>query len=202
MNNVGVILSGGAGLRMGGVRKADLRLGGTPLLARVFGRLAPQCDRVLFSIAREAAVSKAAESLALETIEDEPDGPPGPVAGLFAAIRWCAVNAPEARILTVAVDTPFFPSDFSTRANALLTDDVGGVIAAFGENRYPTNILWRQEALEATLSGASRDRRGPSLFSLAEAAGCVSLDYAPLATANPFANVNALPDLLALSRRS
>ncbi|MCD7060894.1 NTP transferase domain-containing protein [Pelagibacterium sp. HS1C4-1] len=179
----------------------DLRLGAVSLLHRALAQLAPQCDRVLLSIAAGVAVPPTTESLELEVIVDDPEGPPGPAAGLFAALRWCKANEPESHLLAVAVDTPFFPTDFSKRANALLESDTGGVVAAFGENLYPTNVLWRLGALEAALSSAPQHGRGPSLFSLTESARCVPLDYAPLVPENPFANVNALPDLLALSRR-
>lgn len=198
---IGVILSGGNGNRFGGVRKMDLRLGGQTLLSRLAARLAPQCETVLLSVAANADVRPYGGTRGLHKVPDDPSGPPGPAGGLFSAARWCRENAPNALILTAAVDTPFFPRDFAARAAELLKKDTGCVTAAFGPDRYPTNTLWRRDALEAALDAmAPISGRGPALGALTGSIAQNVLDYRPTSAQNPFANINTLPDLLRLSR--
>ncbi len=67
----------------------------------------------------------------------------GPLAGLAAAMAWCAeaTRAPEF-LVSAAVDTPFLPADYVSRlAAAIGSDDVA--MASYGGQPYPTNAIWR-----------------------------------------------------------
>lgn len=195
MQTIGVILAGGQGQRLGGVRKGDLRLGGVPLAVHAYRRLMPQCDAILMSLPSMSTEPATNGTIALP---DDPVGPAGPAAGLYAAAGWCLANAPGARLVSMAVDTPFFPVDFVSRAGESSTTCVVG---AFDDSTYPTNALWFPEPLLAVLQAIPSAARGPRLGDVLRKMGASSLDYARIESQNPFAGVNTLSDLLELSRR-
>lgn len=191
----GLILAGGSGRRLGGVRKGDLRLGNTPLRQWTISRLAPQVDTLLFSVAQDRRTGDDG----LIDLPDAPDGVTGPAAGLLAGARWTSARDPEALMVSVSVDTPFFPPDFVTRALAMISPDVGCIVAGYGGRDYPTNALWNVTRLLEVLEGEIPAPKGPRLRDVAKRIGVAVCSYDGHAI-NPFAGINTLPDLLALSR--
>lgn len=193
-NVVGLILAGGSGRRLGGVRKSDLRLGNGSLLARVTAALQPHCGTVLLSVGSDDIAGRDE----VIPLLDAPDGVAGPAAGLLAGARWCQSNLSGALMVSASVDTPFLPDDFVPRALELLDTDSGCVVAAYDGGDYPTNALWRTDRLLAHLNTIPPAPRGPSLRGIQAALDARRLDYSDIAPANPFAGVNTLTDLLAL----
>ena len=105
MRIFGVILAGGTGRRMGGTDKSALLLGAQPLLARVIDRLDPQVEQLAISANGDASRFAACRLPVL------PDAmPQGPLSGVLAALDWAAPQGATA-VVSVAVDTPFFPGD-------------------------------------------------------------------------------------------
>ncbi len=100
---------------MGGRGKAFLSLAGASLVQRAIARLAPQCDRVIINANRE--LERFAE-LDPPVISDSVAGYAGPLAGILAGLDWLADYAPDAVLLTVPVDGPFFPDDLGARLQA------------------------------------------------------------------------------------
>lgn len=193
---VGVILAGGAGRRLGGVRKGDVRLANRPLVAWAGAALAPQCARVLLSVPN----GRVGSSLDVEAVlPDPPGGIGGPCAGLLEAARWCARHAPGALLVSVSVDTPFFPADFVARAVPLLTAGTGCVVGRFEGRDYPINAVWTVSLLRETLEAVPPAPRGPRVRDVQRAIGTAWLDHEG---DNPFAGVNTLADLVSLSRRA
>jgi molybdenum cofactor guanylyltransferase len=116
----GVVLAGGAGLRVGGADKGLLPLEGRPLIEHVLARLQPQCDRILIvanrnldTYARHAPV-----------VHDQEAGHTGPMAGLIAAFGFLAANrhALPRWLLTTPVDCPDPPRDLASRLHAGLAN--------------------------------------------------------------------------------
>ncbi|HWJ87261.1 MAG TPA: NTP transferase domain-containing protein [Pelagibacterium sp.] len=194
---VGLILAGGSGVRLGGVRKADLRLGNVSLLQRVTSSLRGQCAPILLS----TGSTVYPDTQGLPQVPDAPDAITGPAAGLLAGALWCKQNQPGALLLSVSVDTPFFPADFAARASRVLDDGCACVVSAYGERTYPTNAIWRSDSLLSHLSLIPPAPRGPRLRDIEAALAARHLDYGPLAPADPFLGVNRMADLLALSAR-
>lgn len=194
---VGLILAGGGGQRLGGVRKLDLRFGNLPLLAHVHKALAHQCAPILLSVAFDRRRSASG----MIVLPDAADGITGPAAGLLAAARWCDQNCPGALLVSVSVDTPFFPDDFGQRAIHLLKADHGCVVAAYDGRDYPTNALWRPDRLLAQLASMPPGPRGPRLRDVQAALKVKELDYSRFTAENPFFGVNRLADLLTLQGR-
>jgi len=106
---VGCVLCGGKSRRMGGADKALLDLDGIPLLKHVTSRLQEQVEQIVLSVNEPGALH---ESFGLPLLADELTGHLGPLAGMHAALSWARKHSPDARdVVTVAVDTPFFPMD-------------------------------------------------------------------------------------------
>jgi molybdopterin-guanine dinucleotide biosynthesis protein A len=188
-----VILAGGRGERLGGANKAMIPFGGGRLIDRVRSALAG-CDPVL--------VASGRGPLGLDGLFDVPDldsDYAGPLAGVAAAVA-ALEHSDTQWLLSVAVDTPFFPHDFLARA-APLSDHVDAVVGSFGGQDYPTNALWRLEAI-LTLPLAIRNGTAPhSLKRLAMKLRNTRLDYASVMAEDPFANVNTPEDLMNLRLR-
>lgn len=104
---VGVILAGGQGRRMGMRDKAWLSLGGRSLLDRAIERLAPQVSALAINANGDPARFSGS---GLPVLSDNFAGFAGPLAGILAGLDWAAKTGAES-IVTVAVDTPFFPCD-------------------------------------------------------------------------------------------
>lgn len=105
MRIFGVILAGGGGRRMGGADKALLDLDGRPLIAHALDRLGPQVEQVAISA---NGVTSRFDDFGRPVLTDETQL--GPLSGILAALRWAAPLGATA-VVSVAVDTPFFPGD-------------------------------------------------------------------------------------------
>lgn len=188
-----VILAGGRGERLGGTNKAEIVFGGERLIDRAL-RVAAGCDPVLVAVGPTGYAPPSGRA-----IPDLPADYAGPLAGVAAAVD--GLGAGDAGwLLSLAVDTPFFPGDFLARAAALALE-TDCVMGCFGAQDYPTNALWRLRAL-GTLPDAVRAGTAPrSLKRLAATLRTTRLDYAELSADDPFLNVNTPQDLKNLALR-
>ncbi|MEQ9636209.1 MAG: molybdenum cofactor guanylyltransferase [Devosia marina] len=198
MNTQFLILAGGSGSRLGQVRKAEIRLGGSPLLERVANRL--RIDRSALFISTGAGLSMpSAIGTALPDL-DTPLG--GPLAGIVAAAAHLRHHAPgDSVLLSVAVDTPFLPEDFAARLLAALEHGARAAKACWRGNAYPTNAAWRLADLQDLPEQAAAGTVAQSPRALLAQLGAVSVDWETTHACDPFANLNTISDLLALSHR-
>lgn len=187
MKIAGLILAGGAGRRMGGVDKAALVLGGITLVERAMARLGAQVPTLAIAAGPDPARFAHLDLPALP----DPLADAGPLAGLLAGLVW-ASGAGADSVVTVAVDTPFFPDDLverlraAPRLPALATSP-----AADGSRRDEGGFgLW-PVPLAASLDRALQQgtRR---IAEFADAAGAVRV---PFPDAAAFFNVNRPEDL-------
>ena len=193
-----VIIAGGEGQRLGGVRKVDLRIGGVRQLDRVVAALGAVARPILVSTGPEhRRIEVPADCAALPDL-DAPHG--GPLAGLAAAVDWLAGDGiTQGLLVSVAVDTPFLPTDFVQRLEAAL-GEAPAAFAAWGDDFYPPNAIWRIEGLQHLPASVIADAAPASLKALQRQLGAVRVDWAEDDKANPFLNINTLADLLALQR--
>ena len=93
-----VILAGGKGERLGGVIKANLRIGGVRLLDRVAAALGPDIAPVVVAIGHfePSAIPLGPQMIA---IPDLVSGYVGPLAGFAAAIAWLAKQSGQPAFL-------------------------------------------------------------------------------------------------------
>jgi len=188
-----VILAGGRGERLGGTNKALIEFAGDRLIDRAL-RVVAACDPVLVAVGPTGLVPPAGRPIA-----DLPSDYAGPLAGVAAAVD--ALRAAEADwMLTMAVDTPFFPADFLARAltHAQAADCV---IGCFGAQDYPTNALWRLDAIRSLPDQVRAGTAPHSLRRLAAAVRTSRVDYSGTDAVDPFLNANTPEDLRNLALR-
>ena len=184
MRIFGVILAGGQGRRMGGADKATLRLAGRSLAAHAVDRLEPQVDRLAISANGDPARLSA---LGLPVLPDADSQ--GPLSGVLAALNWAAPLG-ATHVVTVAVDTPFFPGDLVPRL-LLAADPSGLALARSGGNDHPTFGIWPvavREALSAFLGSGAK----ASVRAFADAHGAGRADFPE---DGAFLNLNTPDDL-------
>lgn len=132
----GLILAGGTARRMGGVNKALLSLGGQTLLSHAISRLEPQVERLAISANTDAEILAG---YGLPILRDET--PMGPLAGILAALRWAAPLGATA-VVSVAVDTPFFPPDLVPQLCLAAETTSSGLAVAHGSKDHPAFGIW------------------------------------------------------------
>lgn len=193
-----VIIAGGEGQRLGGVRKADLRIAGVRQIDRVIAALGPVARPILVSTGPEhRRIEMPAGCAALPDL-DAPHG--GPLAGLAAAVdRLGRGGITQGLLVSVAVDTPFLPADFVPRLEAAL-GAAPAAFAAWGQDFYPPNAIWRVESLQGLPASIIDGTAPASLKALQRELIAVRVDWAEDAEANPFLNINTVADLIALQR--
>lgn len=196
-----LVLAGGQGERLGGVRKAGLKLDGCRLIDATLANLARQCAPILVSTGRiDPALLRLPEGVVAVADLDLPVA--GPLAGLLAAADWMGkvASAPDL-LISIAVDTPYAPDDFVTRLVAELPEGASAAYATCGSAFYPTNALWRLDFLVRLVARVGNQALPRSLRALLEEIGAHAVDWRPGADGDPFSNINTLADLIALSRR-
>ncbi|HEY0032402.1 MAG TPA: NTP transferase domain-containing protein [Devosia sp.] len=191
-----LIIAGGQGRRLGGVRKADIRIGGKRLIERVAERLEGAAHT------RQVATGPVQDEWLLPQgwaqVSDLAERPGGPLAGLVAAVAALQEQGVREGILvTAAVDTPFLPQDYVTR----LVEALGGAPVAFGawgHSFYPPNAAWR---LETIAHLPEKIAEVESLRMLQTMLGGKRVAWDESAD-NPFDNINTPEDLEAMEQRA
>lgn len=132
---VGLILAGGRATRMGGVPKAGVILDGRPLLDHCIARLAPQVRAL-------AVNANDPFETSLPVLPDTMPGHLGPLAGILAGLDWAAAQG-ATHLVSVAVDTPFFPCDLVPQLIMAGASHASGMaIAATPDGDHGTFGIW------------------------------------------------------------
>jgi molybdopterin-guanine dinucleotide biosynthesis protein A len=137
----GVILAGGRSRRMGGGDKALMPLAGTPMIAHIAGRLAPQVGAAV--IVANGDVT-GLRPLGLPIVTDAVGDYSGPLAGLLSGMIWAREHRPEAQwIATTPCDTPFLPEDYVGALRQAAGDRAEAIaIAASESGSHFASGLW------------------------------------------------------------
>jgi molybdopterin-guanine dinucleotide biosynthesis protein A len=138
---VGVLLAGGLARRMGGGDKCLRMLGGRPILAHVIERARPQVAALVLNANGDPARFAAYD---LPVAADVVEGFAGPLAGVLTGMAWTRAERPDCPwIVTIATDTPFFPSDLVARMlSAIARDRADLACATSGGRAHPVFGLW------------------------------------------------------------
>ncbi len=185
-----VILAGGRGERLGGVVKAELRVGGVRLLERAMARVAGCAPIVIASGPHDPAAMRL--PVGVFAVADLPGDYAGPLAGFAAAV---AALPDEIELLVcAAVDAPFLPQDYVEQLVAGL-GEAPVAIANYDGQPYPTNSIWRLDRVRDLPARILAGTAPHSLKSLAAAVGGVTIEWPLTPAGDPFANVNTPEDL-------
>jgi len=205
---LGVILAGGRATRMGGGDKGLLTLNNATILTHVIERLAPQVAGIALSANGDP---KRFAAFGLPVLPDPVAGYPGPLAGVLAGLDWAAGEGAD-RIITVAADTPFFPSELARRLMGAAEGMAHPLVLAAtpheagertrsmsrsGRVRHPTFGLW-PVALRDDLRAALQEGLRKVVIWTEKHDG----REAVFADAHAFFNVNTPEDLIEARRRA
>ncbi len=194
MRIAGVVLAGGQSLRMGGGDKCLLPLHGKPILAHVIERLTPQVGSMVLSA--NGDVTRFAD-FGLPVVRDSIDGFAGPLAGALAGMEHAA-RLGYSHIVTVAADSPYFPSrlvlglQFGCEASGARLAMAHSPRAGGGYFRQPTFALYdvalREDLRRALQAGVRK------VIQWAEPLGCAGVVFEGFGP-DPFFNINTPQDL-------
>ena len=192
---VGVLLAGGQSRRIGGGDKALRPLGGKPVLAHVVARLKPQVSAMIINANGEA--SRFAE-FDLPVVADSITGFAGPLAGVHAGLSWVKANRPGIDyVVTVAADTPFFPTDLVTQFLAAQKDQSTLIVARSEEGLHPVIGLWPVSMVTALELSLKQGVRKASAF--VQERGAIEVFFPRIEIGgrliDPFFNINSPEDL-------
>ena len=154
--NVGVILAGGAGSRIGGA-KALRMLADKSLIEHVIDRIAPQVDAVWIG-ARDNASSL--QGFEIPIVEDtRPDVPGGALAAIITGLEAAEAGGFD-YVVTVPCDVPFLPADLVGRLRERLLATGGhSVVVSAGGRLQPTIGLWRSAARDQLVAAFDSGER-------------------------------------------
>ncbi len=189
---VGVLLAGGQSRRMGGGDKSLNDLAGQPLLAHVVARARPQVGTLILNANGDP---ERFNEYSLPVVADTVEGFVGPLAGVLTGQEWARDNVPDAKwVVTMATDTPFFPTDLVTRFKAAIKENGADmVMATSGGNRHPVFGMWPVDLADdlrhaLTQDGVRKVLHWTDRFNL------VQVDFSAHPY-DPFFNVNRPQDL-------
>ena len=142
---IALILAGGKSRRMNGNDKSLITINKENLLDICFKRISKQVDKVIINTNNEELISSCNKRI---FIEDYYSGFLGPLSGVLTGMKWIKINSPKINwLLTVPVDSPFFPEDllrsfFSGINNELI------VSAVSGEKKHPVFSIWNLSLID------------------------------------------------------
>jgi len=192
---VGVLLAGGQSRRMGGGDKALRLLGGRPVLAHVVARLKLQVSAMIINANGEASRFAA---FGLPVVADSIAGFAGPLAGVHAGLAWVRASRPGIEhVVTVAADTPFFPTDLVPRFLAALNPNRPLLVARSEDGLHPVIGLWPVAMVTALEDSLKQGARQASAF--VEERGATEVFFPRIEIGgrliDPFFNINSPEDL-------
>lgn len=192
---LGVILAGGLARRMGGGDKSLLSLGAScRVLDHVIARLGTQVDQMVLNANGDPA---RFDEFGLPVVSDSLDGFLGPLAGVLAGLDYAAEHGFD-HIVSVAADTPFFPTDLVLALETASKHvDVPIALAATkidgGKTvRHPTFGLWPVALREDLRSALQDGLRKVVLWTDQHGAETHVFDSGEI---DPFFNINTPEDL-------
>lgn len=140
---LGVILAGGKGTRVGNQDKGLLKLKNKKLIEHAIERLSPQVADVIINANGDP---KRFLNQKKQIVSDTAIGFQGPLAGISAGLDYAIIND-YSHIVTVAVDTPFFPKNLVKKLKETAETSgglsiVSSVDKSLKNKKHPTFGIW------------------------------------------------------------
>jgi len=178
---LGVILAGGQGMRMGGLDKGKVLLAGHPLAEWAFMGLSPQVGQVVVN-------ASSAFGLDVPFVADITPDIKGPLAGVLASLAWGRENLKEPfAVITVAIDTPFFPDNLVAKLSK-----TGDPTLAAVEGEVQTTFGYWPAEIEEVLTGYIAEAPNPSIRGFAKETNMALVKFK---RPEEFFNINTPEDL-------
>ena len=184
-----VILAGGKSRRMMGKDKSLAIINKKKLLDICFKRISQQSEMIIINTNNKSLINFDKKKI---FVKDHFSGFLGPLSGVLTGMRWAEKYYPVANwILTVPVDSPFFPDDLLKKFQKNLNDELI-VTAKSGDKIHPVFSLWNlslNKSLELSIKqGILKIDEFTKNFKT-KVVNFPIIDY------DPFYNINNLEDL-------
>jgi|GEM_PF-36439 len=202
---VAVVLAGGESRRMGrekafeSIPGGGISYAGQRLIDVVIQRIRLQCSQVIIIANGDPSRFGSLQDIIRS---DVITGGHGPLAGVHSGLVWSKKLYPDSKaILTIPIDTPFFPDDLLDR---LLIASRGGNHISYATNFYqnklqehPVCALWPMDITD-DLSHFMHSSINKKMLTFMSSQGCTRAMFpaALRVTENPFFNLNTQDDLL------
>jgi molybdopterin-guanine dinucleotide biosynthesis protein A len=187
-----VILAGGRGMRLGGRDKALCDLGGVTLLQHCLARLKAQNGPVALSANGDL---ERFSDFKFPVIPDTLGMDFGPLAGILTAMDW-AHTIGHTKVMTIAVDTPFFPQDLAVRLQTASNSHPITLAATRDTDDtlwpHPTFGIWQTGLRYVLRQDLQNGTRKVMTWAKAQGVGLVEFSTRPY---DPFFNINTPDDL-------
>jgi molybdopterin-guanine dinucleotide biosynthesis protein A len=170
-------------------------LGGRPILAHIVERLTPQVSDMILNANGEPG---RFARFGLPTVEDSVAGYAGPLAGVHAGLQWIKKHRPGVACgVTVATDTPFFPTDMVRRFLAMQGNRPALVVASSATGVHPVIGLWPVALADDIEDALKHGLHKAGAFT--QQHGAIEVPFPPFmiggAEIDPFFNINRPEDL-------
>jgi molybdopterin-guanine dinucleotide biosynthesis protein A len=192
---LGCVLAGGQSRRMGGGDKSLADVGGKSMLDLILARLASQIPNIILNANGDPA---RFERFALPVIADPIGDHAGPLAGVLAGLSHAQDHRPGVtHVVSIAGDTPFFPTDLVARFCAAVPADKPVIALASSSDRlHPVFGLW-PVALRADLQTWLETGKSGKVLAFVDRHDSVEVTFGadPASGLDPFFNANRPDDL-------
>ena len=186
---VGIILSGGAGRRLGGVDKGLQNYQSKPLIEQVIQQIQPQVDELLLCVNRNQ--QHYAEYGFPLICDQEPQSYQGPLAGIYAAIKYLNQLAENNsyRLLISSCDSPNLPSDHAQKLLSALSNSAASSSVVYdGHRTQNLHCLIKQSAFDSLLD--FYETGGRAMHQWHKKNASIEVDFSEQAAC--FLNVNSM----------
>ena len=183
-------MAGGKSRRMGGQDKAFVLLNEKPMLSHVINRLNKQTKNIVLNSNKNPEIFK---SFKIKVMSDTVKDFPGPLAGVLSGMEWFNIENKKIKwVLSVPIDTPFFPLDLIKKLHFSLKNS-NKLIAVAKSNKkiHPVFALWNMSLLNPIKNAINNDIRKIDLFT--EPYQPQIVDF--VSKIDPFFNINTPEDL-------
>ncbi|XWN24983.1 MAG: molybdenum cofactor guanylyltransferase MobA [Roseibium sp.] len=138
---MGCVLAGGQSRRMGGGDKSLLDIGGKSMLDVILARLSGQVPEIVLNANGDP---ERFAQFGLPVVPDPVGEFAGPLAGVLAGLTYADHHVPAvSHVISVAGDTPFFPTNLVERLCASVPADTPVIALASSSSKlHPVFGLW------------------------------------------------------------
>lgn len=192
---LGCVLAGGQSRRMGGGDKPLMDLGGQTMLDMILARLTPQLADIVLNANGEP---DRFARFTLPVVPDPVGDYAGPLAGILAGLSFAEEHRPDvSHVVSVAGDTPFFPTDLVRRFCAAVPADRPVIaLASSADKLQPVFGLWPVSLRSDLHAWLDSGQTGKVLaFVDRHDSVEVAFDTDPSTGLDPFFNANRPDDL-------
>ena len=186
----GIILCGGAAMRIGGEKALTPFMDGT-LLDAVMARVGPQVSALALNVAAPQEQTYRSKYPAYPLLFDAPPDRVGPLAGVIAGLEWARALGDVDWLATFPCDTPFLPRDLVAHLMTQASDVP--VFAHDGQRQHGICAIWPLDSIARLRQGVEEGhlRSVQSAMKGLRAKTCVLH-----AEAHAFFNINTREDLV------